>query len=77
MLLPNTDSQNAKTIFNRIREQIASQPFRTSIGLIDVTLSIGVSIATPTSSDLSTVMEQADTALYKAKQSGRNRVVIG
>ncbi len=41
---------------------------------INITVSIGVAIYPDTTSNLKDIKEEADMALYKAKQSGRNKV---
>jgi diguanylate cyclase (GGDEF)-like protein len=41
-----------------------------------VTVSIGVSLATPEDADARRLVERADAALYDAKRGGRNAVVL-
>jgi diguanylate cyclase (GGDEF)-like protein len=41
-----------------------------------VTVSIGVSLATPEDSDAHALIARADAALYEAKNGGRNAVVL-
>ncbi len=76
-LLPDTDPSGAMDVAQRIREGLhraelphAASPF----GLI--TVSIGVATLSPTpGTDGQTLLAQADEALYRAKQSGRDSVV--
>src|SRR5690606_20155143 len=42
----------------------------------DLSVSIGIASAPPAALDLSRLLSQADAALYQAKRSGRNRVVL-
>ncbi|MEO6381256.1 MAG: diguanylate cyclase, partial [Nitrobacter sp.] len=42
---------------------------------IDVTISIGLSILERKGEPVADVLKRADTALYRAKHDGRNRVV--
>jgi len=76
VLLPNTDLNGALTIAERIRLNIS----KTVIPCIDgsetkVTVSIGVNTQTPQrDSSQDVFISEADKALYKAKESGRNRV---
>jgi len=43
---------------------------------IDVTVSVGLSTLEHKGEPLSDVLKRADTALYRAKNDGRNRVVM-
>ena len=42
-------------------------------GEVDVTVSIGVAIATGADSDPEAIIKRADCALYRSKETGRNR----
>ncbi|MFT3925701.1 MAG: diguanylate cyclase [Myxococcales bacterium] len=77
VLLPETPSEGAQTVMERLRERVES----TSIMLDDgrevrVTVSIGLSALLESDPDVETVLKRADEALYAAKHSGRNRVVL-
>lgn len=67
--------EQAARVAERIRGSIESAPAKTSAGAIKITASFGVAEYregdTPES-----VKERADQALYRAKQSGRNRVEV-
>ena len=41
---------------------------------VRVTISVGIATLQPESNELASLLFQADSALYEAKQSGRNRV---
>jgi diguanylate cyclase (GGDEF)-like protein len=74
VLLPNTDDENAVMIADRLRIAIAdSENEQRSRDLPTVTVSVGAATARSAIS-LSELMSQSDAALYRAKQSGRNRV---
>lgn len=60
-------------LHERIRATVASAPFPTSAGQLDVTVSIGVATRTDATAD--ELILQADQALYQAKRAGRNRVI--
>jgi diguanylate cyclase (GGDEF)-like protein len=69
-LLPATDQKQAHDVARRICEicQQASQDGATAF-----TVSIGVATIQPNGEDVSTVLAQADAALYRAKLNGKNR----
>jgi diguanylate cyclase (GGDEF)-like protein len=60
----------------KVRQAIEARPLVYDRNEINVTVSIGISCFTPTiDDDPDTIIKQADAALYRAKQAGRNRVV--
>jgi two-component system, cell cycle response regulator len=73
IVFPKCDAANALTIAERVRRSISIEPVRTHWEGIAVTASIGLAEAqSPTDADA--VIRQADNALFRAKQGGRNRV---
>jgi len=76
ILLPSTDINTAIIIAERIRKSIAEESLLTrNYGDLFVTASFGVSTNGFDVSDLEQLLIRVDSALYKAKQDGRNRVV--
>jgi diguanylate cyclase (GGDEF)-like protein len=75
LLLPETDQTGAVLMAQRLRQTIAriSHPLTTE-RKIQVTASIGVATVSAQTQDLENVLNHADDALYKAKNSGRNAV---
>ncbi|UVC08152.1 sensor domain-containing diguanylate cyclase [Rhizobium sp. TH2] len=61
-------------IAESIRASIAAHPFETAAGFLSVTTSIGIA-ALESAESIESALSRADRALYRAKQSGRNRVV--
>ena len=75
VVLPETDLADAILIADRLRRQIAEQPIQLSSGqTVTVTCSIGVSMS-HLGDETGDLIKRADEGLYKAKGSGRNRVV--
>ena len=74
VLLPETGLPVAVLLAERVRKTVADKPIQTSAGNLVVTISIGVATTTTEAPKLESLMQFADTALYKAKEKGRNRV---
>lgn len=70
IILPHTKEGGARLIAERLRASVERHPW------IDapVTMSVGIATASALSIDAEEVLREADTALYHAKQNGRNRV---
>ena len=79
VVLPETSLEGALIFAERVREQMAEHPFPGAGGrTLSLTVSIGV--ATFPSGGVETVEElfaRSDEALYRSKEGGRNRVVVG
>lgn len=76
IMLPETPLNVAADVADRLRKSIESVVIDTHKGELRVTVSLGVALATDDVQDLATLINRADTALYEAKRSGRNRVVV-
>ncbi len=78
IVLGDTDAASALLVAERIRHAIAALQFEHPSGNLTVTISMGISCSDNKneSKDENTLLLQADTALYHAKHSGRNRVSI-
>ncbi len=76
VMLPETALNVAADVADRLRKAVDSMVIETHSGELRVTVSLGVAIATPDVPDLATLINRADMALYEAKRSGRNRVVV-
>jgi len=77
ILLPETSIHHAQNIANRIRLLVLDRPIMTDRGEVSVSVSLGISsMEGDCDSRLEWVIDQADQALLKAKDLGRNRVVI-
>ncbi|WDP89460.1 MAG: diguanylate cyclase [Desulfobacter sp.] len=81
ILLPNTGKAGAESMCNRIREQVALHHFEYGEFSFNITLSAGIAMGGKTAQTGGHVLPEyliqaADTALYRAKDRGRNMVVV-
>jgi diguanylate cyclase (GGDEF)-like protein len=78
MLLPNTGLEGATRVAERVRHGVeALNISHTASPSQRVTVSIGVAVASPSSTDIaSALLKCADDALYAAKHHGRNCVRV-
>lgn len=74
VVLSNTSNAEAVAIAERIRSQLEKRDLATDSGPVHATISIGVSTSAADDTR-DTLFKRADSALYEAKDSGRNRVV--
>ena len=70
LLLPHTDLQQAVIVLEKLRKLVASCDTVTGVSF---TVSIGVSELNIDEDTIQTLIKRADNALYKAKQSGKNK----
>jgi diguanylate cyclase (GGDEF)-like protein len=75
ILLPSTEETAAIDIGNRIRDKLKSTPFSLAGKRIPVTVSIGCASMTDDFMEAAKLYSSADYALYRAKNSGRDKVV--
>ena len=75
ILLPNTHAEQASQVGERLRQRIAEDLLVAQTGLI-VTISMGIASLEGQDQTVTvdTLVDQADRALYAAKQRGRNQV---
>lgn len=74
-LMPETHPEEALFAAERLRRALAERDTMTPTGNVHVTVSIGLTHPKQPDETLEDLLERADRALYRAKQSGRNRVV--
>lgn len=72
-LLPDTDLEGARVVAEKIREAVESCP-APLVGR--VTISIGATLTNSSDAEIDIAVRRADAALYEAKRSGRNLVVV-
>jgi diguanylate cyclase (GGDEF)-like protein/PAS domain S-box-containing protein len=75
VLMPNTSLSDALLSAERLRQAIEQAHCENREKMLRITVSIGVAQRSDSLPDLDALMRKADESLYRAKESGRNRVV--
>ena len=75
ILLPGANTEFAVQVAERLRSTVEQQRFSDKGEAVPLTISIGVSFNRGGRNERE-IFEQADSALYKAKREGRNRVEL-
>lgn len=76
IVLPQTKLSEGEATAERLRVCIQKEPIKTAQGKLPVTISLGVAEMDDEIVDLATLLDRADSALYAAKQAGRNCVQV-
>lgn len=76
LLLTEANLDSARELAERLREAVANTPFTLENETHRITISIGIAQLSPECDARSSLMREADIALYRAKSEGRNRVCV-
>lgn len=78
LMLTHTSSDAARQVAERIRLKLSSFDKASSEGQLPEPITISMGVFTATSSEITAeeCVESADKAMYEAKETGRNRVVV-
>ncbi len=79
VILPAVDVKGAMVVAERLRRKVEACDFASATGgpALHVTISVGVTEFDPESAYAPTeIIREADRALYKSKETGRNRVTV-
>ena len=71
IVLPNCDADEASAVASRITEALAV-PQQIGTKQVPMSASMGISIYPDNATDIDTLVQQADAAMYKAKGAGRS-----
>ena len=74
--LPGISKEEAAELAEMLREKVEERIFYLRREKTNVTISIGVATMTNATKDVNCLIAEADKALYKAKNTGRNKVCI-
>jgi diguanylate cyclase (GGDEF)-like protein/PAS domain S-box-containing protein len=76
VVCPDSSLDDTVVVAERIRSIINKEEIGDGVNQVQVALSAGVTMLDPKDDSSDKVFSRADTALYKAKEEGRNRVVV-
>ena len=76
VLLPEVGSGGVFEVAQRIRERVDTEALSSDAKVVAITISVGVAAFPEHGENPETLIASADGALYHAKRSGRNRVVL-
>ncbi|MBR8744040.1 GGDEF domain-containing protein [Nocardiopsis sp. MG754419] len=76
VLLPGADTTEAWQAAERLRSQVGRMEIAVDDVLVSITISIGVAVVGDHGDDLVELLTAADLALYRAKETGRDRVCL-
>ncbi len=76
LLLPKTDAQSAKLLIEQLKDKVQASPVSLEGREYSYTFSAGLANFPEHSTDMDGLINSADDALYSAKASGRNLVMI-
>jgi two-component system, cell cycle response regulator len=76
ILCEETDAEGAKLLAERVRDELGSTEFKTDLGTLKVTCSLGVATFPGDADSTHGLFEASDKALYAAKHGGRNQVCM-
>ena len=75
IILPNTDAEEAKTLLNELREAFSNIEYEANKRIFSATFSVGIAMLEQYEDAIS-LNDAADKALYQAKETGRNQVIL-
>ncbi|MCB2202555.1 GAF domain-containing protein [bacterium] len=75
-VLPETDTESAMEVCERIRQIVEGSPFTPNDLSINITISQGVAILDEIKQDLDMLIKSADIAAYQSKDTGRNKTTL-
>jgi diguanylate cyclase (GGDEF)-like protein/PAS domain S-box-containing protein len=76
ILLPETPSDKAVEVAERLREVVENTPFSPEGLSLPITISQGISVTFGEDPDIHSLIKKADDAMYLSKRAGRNQVNV-
>jgi diguanylate cyclase (GGDEF)-like protein len=76
VILPAADTGAGRAVAERMRSLVEHFPFKVDGHMLQVTVSIGVAAWPGSAETIKEIIVEADKALYDAKHSGKNKIVV-
>lgn len=76
VVFPDTNAENAKLTTEKLRKHIEEMTFNFENNNLKITFSAGVAECRGAVKDTQELLDKADVALYEAKETGRNKIII-
>jgi len=76
VILPQTDVEKARIVGEKLRKKVEEQHFHEQLQPKVITISVGIAAVSSGMKTMKDLITTADSALYTAKERGRNRVVV-
>jgi diguanylate cyclase (GGDEF)-like protein len=77
IILLETEAATALEVAERLRTEVAETEIESGNSMpLQITVSIGIALPLDRLNPIDNILRQADSALYEAKNSGRNRVCV-
>lgn len=77
LILPNTDREGAMVVAERLRSSIEEHDYQKDLGVsIRISASFGISIFPEHGQDPELLIQKADQAMYKVKESTKNAIAV-
>lgn len=76
LILPSTNVEGAYIISENIRKLIYTTPLLANNKKIQMSISIGITTLQTSNEDINDLLLRVDSALYEAKENGRNQTII-
>jgi len=76
VFLPETGADTAQRVAERLRKAVENQITHFQSVALNCTISLGVAVSGGKPAELNELINAADSALYRAKEGGRNKVEI-
>jgi len=76
VILPETDSQGAQVLAERLRKVVQAEPIEAEGESLTININLGVTELHDNTAAYAQLIAEADLGLYQSKENGRNRTTL-